>query len=213
MGAPVNLTGKRFGRLVVVEKSTPHISPCGTRSTMWLCRCDCGNEVTAFAQNLVRGSTRSCGCYNNEARSNRSKTHGETETRLYGIWCGMKRRCHNESDPKYPQYGMRGIVVCDEWRASYEAFRDWSVAHGYDDGLTIDRIDNEKGYDPDNCRWTTAIVQANNRRSTFFVAHDGKDLPLSEWARLTGIKYHTLYARLASGWSVGKAFTTQARGS
>lgn len=212
MAALINLVGRRFGRLVVAEKSQPHISPCGTQSTVWVCRCDCGNEVAVFAQNLMRGRTLSCGCYNNEVRGKQSKTHGETDTRLYGIWCSMKRRCHNPHDTGYFRYGARGITVCDEWRNSYESFRDWAVSHGYGDGLTIDRRDNEKGYGPDNCRWATATEQANNRGKTFFVMHDGKYLPLSEWARLTGIKYGTLYYRLASGWPVDKALTTCARG-
>lgn len=213
MAALLDLTGRRFGRLVVVKRSAPHFSPNGKRSTMWLCRCDCGNEVTAFSQNLVRGRTRSCGCYNDEARRKRSRTHGETDTRLYGIWCGMKRRCHNQKDEGYSTYGARGITVCDEWRNSYEAFRDWAVAHGYGDGLTIDRQNNDKGYSPDNCRWATAIEQANNRRKTLFVRHNGRYMPLADWARLTGIKYITLYARLKSGWPIEKALTTQTRGA
>lgn len=194
-----DLTGQRFGRLVVVGRAASHISPSGQKKVKWNCRCDCGNEVEVIGQNLTRGLTRSCGCYNNEVRSRRSKTHGETNTRLYRIWCGMKRRCNNPHDERFPIYGGRGITVCAEWIESYEAFRDWAIENGYNDQLSIDRKDNDKGYSPDNCRWETPSGQANNRRNTLRVAVDGKEVPLAELARKNGVNYHTLYRRNRGG--------------
>lgn len=172
---------------------------------MWECKCSCGSEkiVIATRNDLVNGKVRSCGCL--KAENNRKKwtTHGETKTRLYSIWRGIKNRCYNKSDPAYDRYGGRGISVCDEWRSSYKEFREWSLSHGYNDNLTIDRIDVNGNYEPSNCRWADAFVQANNRTNNHLVEFEGKEMTLSELANMLKMPYNTISNRINHlGYSV-----------
>ena len=164
MSALKDLTGQRFGRLVVIGRA----GHSKKREILWLCLCDCGKTTTVPGFNLRIGNTGSCGCLNSEMAKKRNTTHGKSRSRLYGVWSGMRQRCCNPSSPRYFQYGGRGILICDEWLHDFQAFYDWAMANGYDENAprgqcTIDRIDNDKGYSPDNCRWVSMKVQRHNR--------------------------------------------------
>lgn len=198
----IDLTGKRFGRLLVIKKD-PKRPKSGTK---WICQCDCGRVVSVFSRNLRRGTSTSCGCYK---RDNPSRvTHGMSGSRLYGIWSNMKTRCENPKSKAYGRYGGRGIKICDQWQDP-SCFFEWAEANGYEESLTIERIDNDKGYSPENCRWASREEQGNNKSNNRTFTLGGKTQNLSQWCREFGLDYTTAHKRIFGlGWSFEKAMKT-----
>lgn len=195
-----NYDGMRFGRHVVLRRDHKD-----EKGYWWfLCRCDCGNEFM-----LRQGHVSDpCGCGCRKG----SPIHHSTNTRLYGIWCGIKARCYNPKTDSYPNYGGRGITVCDEWIHNFIAFRDWAMANGYDENAefgecTIERKDGNGNYEPSNCKWATQKEQSNNIRNNRRITYNGETLTIAEWAERLGVNYHTLYTRLDRGWSLDEVFT------
>ncbi len=200
--------GERFGRLTVVEIAEPHIQPSGKRMQMRKCLCDCGNEVIVAAQSLHNGRTKSCGCLRSERSKECHTTNLYHDARLHGIWLGMRQRCTSKSNVNYPAWGGRGITICAEWD-KFDAFYEWSMANGYTETSTIDRIDNDGPYCPTNCRWTNAKAQANNRRSNVYLEINGERKTISQWSDISGIAIATISARIHRyGWSPEKAVFT-----
>ena len=196
-----DLTGNKYGRLTVIEFAGNNKQ----HNSMWKCKCDCGKEVVLRGYSLTSGHTQSCGCYNIEKILERNHKHGLRSTRLYTIHFLMVRRCENPNTDDYKNYGARGITVCDSWKGKngFINFYKWSMEHGYKNDLTIDRIDNNKGYSPDNCRWVTREVQNNNRRNTRYVTVNGETDTVSRLARKYEIPYETLL-RYSKGRKIDK---------
>lgn len=164
-----NIIGERFGMLEVLEEIEPIPRPDkpGWKRRVFRCQCDCGKITDVTRDSLTSGNTKSCGCLSkiNVQKAIEAETiHGKTNTRLYRIWCHMKDRCYREGNNRYQYYGGRGIRICEEWKNDFQKFYDWAVTHGYRDDLSIDRIDNDKGYFPGNCRWVDVATQSRNRR-------------------------------------------------
>lgn len=193
-----NLTGKRFGRLLVIEPIKIG------KNYKWHCICDCGNETNVKACNLNSGSVSSCGCLwkeNSLLRGKEAYKDGRSHERLYKIYEGMITRCYNKNRPKYHIYGERRITVCKEWLDDYTKFKEWSLNNGYNEELSIDRIDVNGNYEPSNCRWVTMFEQSQNRIDTIFLTINGETKPLTEWARETNQKAPTIRGRKYRGWS------------
>lgn len=198
----IDLTGNVYGRLKVLGYA---FSKNGT--PYWNCICECGREKIALGKDLKRGMIRSCGCLRREIASKRQQTHGNSETRLYYIWLTMKNRCKAIKTKKaYKNYVMRGISVCSEW-LDFSTFQEWAIKNGYNDNLTIDRINNDGDYCPENCRWSDMYTQANNKRTNVHLTFKNKTQTIAQWARELGMKYNTLDERLRKGWSVEDALT------
>ena len=192
----IDLTGKRFNKLTVLKRV-----PTDNGVTRWECACDCGNTTIVRGSNLKNGSVKSCGCLLHKKHDTSHLSH----TRLGGIYYGMKRRCTDPKDTAYNRYGGRGITVCNEWLIS-DNFFNWALENGYKDGLTIDRIDNNKGYSPENCRWVTPKEQANNRRSCVLITYNGKTQNLMQWCKELDLDYKLIHNRLYKlKWSFEKA--------
>lgn len=198
-----DLTGQRFGRLMVMERSQN-----AKKQVCWRCLCDCGNEIITRADNLVSGRTQSCGCFNREQSSKKHTKHGDSNTRLYSIWKKIKSRCNDKNNTRYSDYGGRGITVCSEWSESFEAFKEWSLENGYRKDLTIDRKDVNGNYEPSNCRWVTNQKQQNNRRDNHFITYNGKTRTITEWARIYNLSENALVHRILRGWEIDRALNT-----
>jgi hypothetical protein len=196
----IDRTGMRFGRLVVIERDNSSVTP-----TRWLCRCDCGVTKSIRGNDLKRGQ-QTCGCVHKTAIADRNRTHGRSHSPEHRVWNGMRTRC---ADATHPHYGGRGIKVCERWNSFENFFADMgprpTPKH------SIDRIDSDGPYSPENCRWATIHEQARNRRSTVFIEHNGETKTMTEWAAHSGINLHTIRLRLVKfGWSVEEALSVPA---
>lgn len=162
MSKLLDLTSQRFGRLTVLSRAAPHITPSGQAITMWECRCECGKKAIVSRRNLITGNTRSCGCLALESRTK----HNKWGTKVYSSWSHMIARCTNPNVTNYQYWGGRGITVCDEWRKSFDAFYEYvsKLPHFGEEGRSLDRINNDGNYEPGNVRWATRYEQTHNRR-------------------------------------------------
>lgn len=198
MNKAESLIGRKFGKLEVLEHS--HYK---NGKHYWKCKCECGNiaNKAKSSSDLKSGKVRSCGCLRDEMFSiNRRKTHGKSKTRLFRIWSSMLQRCYYKNGNAYKDYGARGIEVCEEWRRDFEQFHSWAIGNGYEPDLTIDRIDNNKGYSEDNCRWATYEEQNRNRRNNVIIEYEGESFFISDLATKLGLNKTTLSNRIKSGW-------------
>lgn len=202
MRQAVDLTGKRFGRLTVIERDY------SKRTTAWLCKCDCGNMHIATAKHLNNGHVKSCGCLNREPKR---VAHNMSHSRIYNIYQTMKKRCYNSKDEHYHNYGGRGIKVCDDWLNDFQAFYDWAMANGYKDDLSIDRINVNGNYEPANCCWATNSQQQRNKRNSVKVKYNGETKTIYEWSEIVGIDPLTIADRIRKGWTAEKALTQKVR--
>lgn len=198
------MIGRKFGMLTVLGREPDRYFPSGRHRDLWRCKCECGSEKNVLGADLRYGKTVSCGCKKKQGR----KTHGGSKTRLFKSWSDMKSRCYNKNNKRYARYGGRGISVCEEWIDNFESFRDWAITNGYDENLTIDRIDNDGNYCPENCRWSTVKSQMQNMSRNRRLELNGETHTLSEWGDITGIKRSTIARRIdVFKWSVGRALT------
>lgn len=191
-------SGTRFGNLVVIGPGEDIAASDRPGRASSLCRCDCGREVTVSNSNLKRGTTKSCGCMTKKFLHDAQTKHGERFTRLYRTWSNIKDRCLNQNNASYSSYGGRGIKICDQW-VDYEPFAEWARSNGYRDDLTIDRIDVNGDYTPENCRWVDWKTQANNKRNNHILSIDGVDHTLQELADISGNSFALILDRLGRG--------------
>lgn len=200
MGKFIDLTGQRFGRLVVLSQS-------GSKNynRTWECLCDCKNICEATTAHLRNGNTRSCGCLMLEKSVSSNTTHGMTKSRTYNTWANMLQRCINPLSTSYVNYGKRGISVCSRWYSFSEFLTDMGERPL---GMSLDRIDSQGNYEPSNCKWASKKEQANNTRNSRRIEYKGEIKTLAQWADFLMIKYDTLNSRLIKGWSVEKTLNT-----
>lgn len=212
MGKYRDLTGQRFGRLTVISRA----ANTKRGNAGWLCKCDCGNEATTTGPHLISGHTKSCGCYRVDRSKETNRKHGlfvgstHKRPRIYGIWARMKQRCLDPNVSEYGRYGGRGIKVCNEWM-EFIPFRDWALANGYSDDLSIERIDNDGNYEPSNCKWIPQREQIKNSTSNKFITYNGQTKNIKEWATSLGIPYPALLHRIRKRWAIERAFTQAVR--
>lgn len=200
---PLDLTGKRFGRLTALE-----ISGKKNGKYYWKCKCDCGNEKNVSTMSLRSGHTISCGCYRSETFGNITRKHGFSKTRLETCYRNMMRRCYDPKAPEYMNYGGRGIQVCKEWH-ELKVFAEWAIENGWDENKnkfeqSIDRIDVNGDYCPENCRFADVLTQANNKINSTKLEYNGEIHTYPEWERITGVKARTISYRVSRGWPAEK---------
>lgn len=202
MSVLIDLTGQRFGRLIVIERVNDTLDKSGRKYSTWKCQCDCGNYTNATTNNLRSGNTKSCGCYHKEKLKNGK--HGYRNTRIYSICNSMKQRCNNKNNVEYKNYGGRGIKVCAEWNKpdGLKNFAEWSIKNGYKENLTLDRINVNGNYEPSNCRWIPLEEQFKNMRKNVYVEYNGEKMIIADFSRRTGIDHRKVSRYLKNGYSI-----------
>lgn len=200
-----DLTGRRFGNLVVLGRRGSD----NKGQSLWLCHCDCGVEKIVRGHDL-KGGVKSCGC--SRKTSTGLYKHGLSYTRLHGLWRNVKDRCYNPRNKDFHNYGGKNVKMCDEWRTDFVSFYNWANANGYKEGLTLDRIDYNGDYCPENCRWATWLQQANNTRRNIHATINGEVKTVSEWCRIYGVNYRSVQSRIYKGIEPSIAITTPFRG-
>ena len=193
----VDLTGKKFGRLLVLKR---HCENTRGNKPKWVCQCDCGTVVIVDGSSLSTGNTRSCGCLKREIDSYVNATHGQSKTKLYSVWSNLKERCDKPENKSYSRYGGRGITYSSEWK-HFEPFYNWAIATGYKEGLTIDRINPNDNYCPENCRLISLASQSRNKSNTIYVTIAEDTKPLAEWCEIHNVKYPTALWRYHHGYT------------
>lgn len=168
--------------------------------------CECGTVKFMDKYYFNSGKAKNCGCIKNMDIS-------DSKTKLYKVWSNMKYRCHNKNSPFYHRYGGRGIKVCEQWLSNFKEFKNWSFNNGYRDGLSLDRIDNNKGYYPENCRWVNQTIQNRNKENNIWLTHEGRTKLLIDWSKELGIEPNILHDRIRAGWTIKEVLTTEVRKS
>lgn len=198
-----NITGKKFGKLTAVKV----FGKSASGKYLWLCKCECGGEKIVSRSDLVTGNTISCGCVITNT------SHGMSRTKLYKKWTDIKMRCYNPNNISFPNYGARGIKMCEEWRNDFSAFLSWAIQNGYDDSaprgrFTIDRIDVDGDYCPENCRLVDIQFQERNKRNTYYAEYNGKKIPLAMACAELNLPIQVVYHRIIRGKTLEQAVTT-----
>lgn len=201
-----DLSGQKFGKLNVLKFNNINRK---NRHAVWLCICDCGSEILVESSRLTSGNTKSCGCLKAELNKSRALKHGHYNERLYKIWFDMKRRCYNKERKAYKYYGAKGITVCKEWLNNYNSFHDWALSHGYNNNLTLERIDFNGNYCPENCKWISQKEQTQNSSHNHFIKFNNKTLTITQWSKEIGIAPKTIRERLNKGWATNKVLSAQ----
>lgn len=196
MPARLDLTGKRYGKLIALEISG--FDKWG--AALWRCQCDCGSETVTRGTNITSGKSVSCGCGVRIAAVKSQTTHGKSKTVIYRAWRAMLGRCYHKKSENYKNYGGRGIIVCDRWRTKFENFDD-DMGKSWFEGAELDRKDNNGNYEPSNCRWTTKKVQQSNKRNNHRLTINGKTLTIAQWGDESGLKPNTILTRVRRGWA------------
>lgn len=203
-----DITGATFGHWTVLRKADAKSS---NGSVLWECRCSCGTVRNVCESSLYRGKSTGCGCHRRLKNKLSATTHGLSKSAIYKIWQGIKDRCCNPSHVSYANYGGRGITVCQQWKDSFENFYLWAIDSGYRNGLTIDRINNDEGYMPSNCRWSTPLTQANNKRNNHVITYNGKTMTIAQWSKFLGVTPACIVNRITRGETDEEAVSTGSR--
>lgn len=201
MGKIIDLTGKRYNKLTVISRAKSRRQPSGKLVTYWNCKCDCGNITQVRGWDLKNGHIISCGCLK-KTRNSLSKS------RIYVAWHHMIQRCYRSNCKAYKNYGGRGIKICDEWLQDFMNFYNWAINNGYKDNLSIDRIDVNGNYEPNNCRWADDFTQRRNKRNNKYFSINGDTKTLTDWAKQYKIKPNVVRERITKGWNIEKALNT-----